>query len=236
MFELVVDLLYAPRCAACGADAPAALGLCAACAQSLVALGPSCPRCAEPQAAPPSIVCGRCRRSPLPLAGVIAPWRYGGALADALRRLKFGGQSHVARTIAPLVGPYLAATVRLAAIDVIVPVPLHWWRRARRGFDQAALLAGAARRFAALDTPIRYPVRRTRRTAPQSELPRAARVTNVAGAFAVPPPSRALVAGKRVLLFDDVVTTAATLSAAAAAMLVAGAAEVLGFAIARAEA
>jgi len=175
-------------------------------------------------------------RAPLPLAAIIAPWRFGGALADALRRLKFSGRTHVARTIAPLVAPYLDATARLAEIDVIVPVPLHWWRRARRGFDQAALLCGAAGRHHPLPAPICHPLRRSRRTAPQTGLAAADRAANVAGAFTVPPRARRHVAGRRVLVFDDVVTTGATMAAAARALRAAGAAEVLGFAIARAEA
>jgi ComF family protein len=235
MLDLALDLLFAPRCGACGRDAPGRAPLCPPCAETLVELGPACPRCAEPQAAPPSLVCARCRRAPLPLAAIVSPWRYGGALADALRRLKFSGHAHVARTIAPLIAPYLAAAARLAAIDVVVPVPLHWWRRTRRGFDQAALLAGAAARHTPLGAPIRHPLRRRRSTAPQSALPAAARATNVAGAFVLARRGDE-VAGRRVLLFDDVVTTGATMAAAARALRAAGAAEVLGFAVARAEA
>jgi ComF family protein len=236
MLGHALDLLFAPRCGACDGDDPTRAPLCPPCAASLVELGPACPRCAEPQAAPPSLVCARCRRAPLPLAGIVAPWRYGGALADALRRLKFTGHTHVARTIAPLVAPYLAAATRLAAVDVVVPIPLHWWRRTRRGFDQAALLAGAAARHTPLGAPIAHPLRRRRSTAPQSELPAAARATNVAGAFAVRPRGAAALAGRRVLLFDDVVTTGATMAAAARALRAAGATEVIGFAVARAEA
>jgi len=233
--NLVMDLVFAPRCAACGEDVPAGRGLCSPCAGTLVVLGPACPRCAEPLAAPPSLACSRCRRVPLPLTAIISPWRFGGALADALRRLKFSGQTHVARSVAPLIGPYLDATSRLAEIDVIIPVPLHWWRRTRRGFDQAALLAGAAARYSSIATPLCHPLRRARQTSPQTELPAAARAANVAGAFVITPRGRALVAGKRVLLFDDVVTTGATMAAAARALRAAGVAEVLGFAVARAE-
>jgi ComF family protein len=236
LVDLVRDLLFPPRCAACGDDAPAAAGLCPPCAQTLVVLGPACPRCAEPRAEPPSVTCRRCRRDPLPMTGIVAPWRYGGALADALRALKFAGQAHLARTLAPLVGPYLAATCRLAEIDVIVPVPLHWWRRARRGFDQAALLAGTACRHAVIATPISHALRRRRRTRPQSALPAAERGANVAGAFGITPTTRGpRLAGRRVLVFDDIVTTGATMAAAARALTAAGAAEVLGFAVARAE-
>jgi ComF family protein len=146
-------------------------------------------------------------RAPLPLGAITAPWRYGGPLADALQRLKFAGQAWVARGLAPAVGPFLDAVVEAGAIDVIVPVPLHWWRRTRRGFDQAALLAAAARPPA----PVRPAMlRRVRPTRPQLELGRAARANNLVGAFVVPRRHRAALAGRRVLLVDDVVTTGAT--------------------------
>jgi ComF family protein len=233
MLRSIAYLLFAPECAGCGIRGPQLL--CEPCTGSLVEIGPSCPRCAEPQTRS-SIPCARCRRDPLPLTAVIAPWRFGGALADALRRLKFGGQTHVARTVAPLISPYLAATVRLAEVDAIVPVPLHWRRRLVRGFDQTALLVGNAVRHAAIDVPVVHALRRRRATRPQTRLAAAARSRNVAGAFATVDRHRDAIAGKRVLLVDDVATTCSTLAAASRALRAAGAIEVIGFAIARAEA
>jgi hypothetical protein len=65
---------------------------------------------------------------------VVAPWRFGGQLASAIRRLKFANRAHVARDVAPLWAPALAAAV--AEQDaVVVPVPLHWRRRCVRGYD-----------------------------------------------------------------------------------------------------
>ncbi|MBP6630004.1 MAG: ComF family protein [Kofleriaceae bacterium] len=232
--DVVLPVLFPQPCPGCAQVGPglSQLGLCPPCAGALVELGPCCPACAEPLAGPVGVVCARCMRAPLPLGAITAPWRYGGPLADALQRLKFAGQAWVARGLAPAVGPFLDAVVEAGAIDVIVPVPLHWWRRTRRGFDQAALLAAAARPPA----PVRPAMlRRVRPTRPQLELGRAARANNLVGAFVVPRRHRAALAGRRVLLVDDVVTTGATMAAAATALRRAGAAEVLGFAVARAE-
>lgn len=220
---MVLDWLFRPQCAACGELSD--VSPCAGCALSLVELGEACEKCAQPGRR----LCTRCARDPLPLDGIVTPWRFGGSLAIAIRRLKFTGATHVARSLAPLWAPLLAAAVAETG-GIIVPVPLHWRRRFQRGFDQAWLLARHACAFADLAAPV-VALRRTRSAPAQSTLPAAARAANVADAFAV----RADVAGRAVVLIDDVVTTGATMAAAARPLRAAGATHVIGVALARAE-
>ena len=154
---------------------------------------------------------------------------YGGPLADALRRYKYGGRTELA---APL-GALLAAEAcdRFGgAIDVVVPVPPHPRRVAERGFDPSALLAlAAARALGARYVP--SAIARVRDTPPQASLARARRLSNVAGCFAV----RAPLDEQRVLVVDDVRTTGATLFEMARAVDDAGAASIALFALAVAD-
>jgi ComF family protein len=228
-----LDLLFAPTCAACDRTIPSGDSLCDTCAVSLVATGPACPRCALPSAGPLSTLCGACRASPPPYDALHAPFLYGGELARALRRLKFDGRREVARALAPLFAP---ALVRAATeVDLVIPVPLHRRRLARRGFNQTALLLRHARvrTLAPVDL---LSLRRTRATSPQTGLDRTARRRNVDGAFAVVPSRVTRIAGRSILLVDDVGTTGATLAAAARALRAAGAAAVTAFCVARAAA
>jgi ComF family protein len=220
---MVLDWLFRPQCASCGGLATPSP--CDACALSLVELGNACVRCAQPG----SLLCSRCARDPLPLERILAAWRFGGSLATMIRRLKFTGATHIARAVAPLWAPLLAAAV-VETDGMVVPVPLHWRRRLQRGFDQTLLLARHACAVARLPRPVSA-LRRTQWSLPQSLLPASERAANVAGAFAV----RAPVAGRAVILVDDVVTTGATLAAAARPLLDAGATRVIGVALARAE-
>jgi ComF family protein len=211
----MLEWLFAPQCAACAEALPAHDGgpLCGACFAALDAHEP-----AEPIA--------------LANVRVAAPWRFGGSLATAIRRMKFTrGGAHLARDLAPLVAPVLAAMARVHPDAIVVPVPLHWRRRFVRGFDQAHALAAWACRGAEIAPPV-IALRRTRATPPQSTLPAAARVDNLTGAFAADP---RIVRGRAVILVDDVVTTGATFCAATAELDRAGAAEVIGLALARAD-
>lgn len=231
----LLPLLYVARCAACDRRVPPDQPLCDGCALSLEPLGCACPRCAEPLAGPVAVACARCRRAPPPFEALVAPWRYGGELAAALRRLKLQKVPELARELAPLLAPFLAASVQAGAIDTVIPVPLHRRRLASRGFNHAQLLAREALRFARLDAPLDpLTLLRVRPTPSQTGLGAAARAANVAGAFAVVPRRRPAIDGRRVLLVDDIATTGATLAAATRALLQAGASGVVAFVAARA--
>lgn len=115
---------------------------------------------------------------------------------------------------------------------VVVPVPLHWTRRLRRGFNPAALLAaGLAEGLGLACCP--GALRRRRRGRRQVGLGRRERRRALAGVFVVPPRAARSIRGREVLLVDDVVTTGATLEACAEALRAAGARRVAGFALAR---
>ena len=101
-------------------------------------------------------------------------------------------------------------------MEVVVPLPLHPFRRCRRGYNQSEYLAEgiASQLGVGVD---RRSVRRRRNTPSQTLRSRRDRARNVEGAFAVRHPER--LAGRHVLLVDDVMTTGNTLLACAAEIL-----------------
>lgn len=233
--HMVRWLLPAP-CLGCGVDLPghppSPLGLCAACRGRLVrhpAPGRgACLYCARPwngARLPPEHRCGGCRRSPPAYERLVVGWRYRSPLAEVVQALKFRRLEY----LGPQLGRRLASAVApdLPPVDAVVPVPLHWWRHLRRGYNQAELVARAV--ADTLDVPCHRWLSRPRPTPAQSGLSRERRRRNLRGAFRC----RYGVEGRRLLLVDDVVTTGATLEAAAACLQRAGARASIALAAAR---
>jgi ComF family protein len=184
--------------------------------------GGFCPACAPLIEAAP--------RPFLPPAPIAAAHAYGGPLAAAIARLKYGGRTDLCSALGQLLAE--AALPYAGRVDCVVPLPLHPRRLRERGFNQTALLgAGVAR---ALGVPLRVELlRRVRDTPAQAGLSRELRATNVRGAFLARP--GAFVSGRpRALLIDDVRTTGATLAAAADALRAAGCPDVVTLALAAA--
>lgn len=95
----------------------------------------------------------------------------------------------------------------------LVPVPLHAWRKWRRGYNQSDLLARELSRL--LAAPCVSLLRRARYTATQTEFSRGERLRNVEGAFALNANAARVLARQKspftFVLIDDVYTTGATL-------------------------
>ena len=137
-------------------------------------------------------------------------------LPSLIRRGKYGGRPDIISAL----GRVLAARVApaIAGADLIVPVPMHWFKRLRRGFNQAQIIAMHLHRAAGV--PLGSPLRAVRGHNTQSRRSATVRAANVAGMFALVDPDA--VAGRHVVLVDDILTTGATLSEAIRALLPGG--------------
>jgi ComF family protein len=129
------------------------------------------------------------------------------------RCIKYQGRLEVGKHFGRLLGEKLAGSSLFSDVDAVVPVPLHWLRRWKRGYNQAEVIAsGVAER---LGIPMRPDIlRRIRRTRTQTRLSIAEKRANVSGAFAIPtkPPAEPT-PFRHILLVDDVFTTGSTLFA-----------------------
>jgi ComF family protein len=230
-------LLFPWSCPVCGAEG--GNPFCRPCRaalleQSVRATASACPRCAL-SAGPFADLrggCAVCRHRSLGFDAALAFGPYDGDIQNLCLRLKHESNAWLAPWLSDLfVEARHDAMSKLPQDAWIVPVPLHWWRRWRRGYNQAEALArGLARR---LDLPLRQPLRRVVATERLAHKGRTERAEVMHGAF-IARPNRQL-AGRTVLLVDDVLTTGATCGDAARALKKAGAVRVVVVVIARTE-
>jgi ComF family protein len=150
---------------------------------------------------------------------------FAGPARRLLIDLKYEGVIRAGVVMGTRMGIAPGAKQMLRAAEVVVPIPLHWGRRWRRGHNQATVLAKA---LCHTQPHLRlvHGLRRTRRTRAQVGLPRSRRLCNVRGAFVVSTRMRSALIGRSVVLVDDVLTTGATAAAAAAALRADGAGDV----------
>lgn len=158
------------------------------------------------------------RRSIPLVADWTSVWFYEGNARESILRYKFGGEGSYAQGY----GRLLAMAILNAGMefDVLTWVPVSFFRRWRRGYDQVELLAKAV--AGELGCEAERTLWKSRHNRRQSSItgPERRRA-NVLGAFQARRPER--VAEKRVLLLDDILTTGATAEECAKVLRLAGA-------------
>ena len=228
----VLNLILPPLCLSCRGPIADTGAVCGTCWQELRFIGdPQCSCCGFPFEIDygGDTLCAKCHEQKPDYDMARAALVYNDMSRNLILALKHGDQWHGV----PAFGQWLSrAATDFAAVDIIVPVPLHWTRLFRRKYNQAALLAKAlAKNNSArmvLDGLIRQ-----RSTQSQGTFRRKGRFRNVENVFAVHPARLAAVQGKSVLLVDDVLTTGATIQACTKTLLKAGAASVQVVTLAR---
>ena len=227
--------LLPPRCVLCRRPGQRpAYDLCVECEAEIPVVTDPCRRCGLPAEGGEGQEggCARCCMLELPYAQCVAPWAYEFPVTQLVQALKYEGALANARVFGTrmVVQAVRGQADPLHAAALVVPMPLHPSRLVERGFNQSHEIARVVTRLLDLRlAPAGF--RRVRATAPQVGLSRRERAGNLSGAFVADP---RFVASQHVVLIDDVVTTGSTAAAAAQALLVAGASEVVVWALARA--
>jgi len=165
-------------------------------------------------------LCGACAAQPQRWREARAALAYDEASRQAILELKYAGRRDGLETMVNWM--VLAGGEMLNDTDFLIPVPLHYRRLAKRGFNQAGWLAqGIAKRTQ--NAVLVDAIKRKKHTRSQGGLSARQRRRNVAGAFVIRRSRRKQIEGAHVILVDDVYTTGSTLEACTAALLKAGA-------------
>lgn len=191
-----------------------------------------CPACGCAMDSSEEAICGAClltmkrcstasdklrevvANAPAP-AGIAASWlryHHNSPEARLIQSIKYRGRPRLGRDLGRVFGQELAALSRPegmlkpADIDVLIPVPLHWTKRLRRGFNQSECIAeGIAD---ALGCGVATCLRAVRPHATQTHKTDRGRAENVVGIFALDKDAK--LDGLNIAVVDDVITTGAT--------------------------
>ena len=127
----VIDLIYPRICAACARSQPVKGGIfCISCLTELPET-----RFHEVEGNPFEMHFWG--RVPIQSGAAFLFFIPGGRTQKLLHNIKYKGRSDFAQMIGRHYGRQLKESERFRGIDVIIPVPLHWRKQQKRGFNQS---------------------------------------------------------------------------------------------------
>lgn len=152
----------------------------------------------------------------LPLDHACAPYFYtrDSSLASLVHDFKYRGFSRLAVTMGSLGAKALENSGLFNDMDLLLPIPIHWTKKRRRGYNQSEMIARGISQTTGIPVGSNLKARKPHRT--QTSLSSEQRVANTKDIFSVIHPES--LEGKRVLLIDDICTTGATLLSAGGAL------------------
>jgi ComF family protein len=142
-----------------------------------------------------------------------------GAVQQVLHALKYKNKPELGHLLGRIYGEELKSAGYENAFDLIIPIPLHAYKKKRRGYNQSEEFANGLSEVLNVKTSEDF-LSRVTVTNTQTKKTRLKRWENVMEVFAVH--QRETIKDKRILLVDDVVTTGATLEAAGRLLIEAG--------------
>lgn len=171
-------------------------------------------------------------RTEISLNGLAPLWNYEGVLRESIIKLKFNFVREIAKELGEL-SSIEVQKFKFSSDSIIVPIPLHIYRKNWRGFNQTEEVARV------LSERLKWRINtslllRNTHTKPQVKTNVRSRLENVSNIFVVNKNVvKSIPFNTPLLLFDDVWTTGATIKEACRVLRLAGYTNVSGLVIAK---
>lgn len=228
-----LDAILPPLCVLCEHMVSDSHGFCGTCWRDFTFIAPPmCACCGLPfeydgqglsDRDDDRIVCGQCLTEKPTFAIARSALVYNEASKKIILPFKHHDRTDYSRAIARMMQN--TGHDMISRADILLPVPLHFFRLFSRRYNQAALLVHDLGRLCKKPVLLDGLVRK-RATQSQGHLSKKQREKNVQNAFVVAARAIETIRHKNLLLIDDVLTTGATANACVTALLKAGAARV----------
>ena len=221
--ENILDILCPRTCPMCDKIISRHENICTTCHSKLVYIHePKCKKCGKELRDETKEYCADCSVKKHYFKLNVAVFEYSDMVSKSLYKFKYHNRGNYSRFYVEAIAKHCANDIRRWNPDVIVPVPIHYKKRIKRGYNQAALIARELGKEINIYVDEKY-LYRVVNTRPMKELNKTTRKKNVENAFKI---YKNVVKYKKIILVDDIYTTGSTLDACAKALLGAGASEV----------
>ena len=212
--------IYPSKCPFCGKVT--LTGICKSCESTVPKIRePRCMKCGKPIEDMRQEYCYDCKKGRHAYDWGRSMWVHKSPVSDAVYQLKYQNK----RIYGKVFGKEMAETYRellkKKEVELLIPVPLHRFRRWKRGYNQAEILAVELAKQTGIPVA-RHLLIRCKKTTPQKQLDDKLRRKNIEHAFRV----NGIVPAEKVVLIDDIYTTGSTVDEAAKTLRRAGAQEV----------
>ena len=233
MLSGLLPLLWQQKCYNCGVIiSEADKFLCSDCWALLRQCtgGDYCPKCGRDVSRYALLPggCAGCQEKDFYFDAIARAGIYTGLMRNMILKFKLSDGTEFKSLLSFLIASAFGGSAFAEDVDVFVPVPLHWTKRLRRGYNQSCLIVKKGLNGNSI--PINCDLVRIRNTKRQADLTDAGRLANVKDAFAVRKEHN--FKNKTVCLIDDIKTTGATLNECAKTLKAAGAEKVFAVVVA----
>lgn len=226
--EEVISMIYPKRCPLCGEIIKGDQKLaCDSCYEELEYIEePRCKCCSKAIEQEESEYCYDCNRKEFYFESGVALWNYSSQMKQSLAKFKYHNRREYGEFYGEeFVKIYGDALMNLEP-DALIPVPIHWTRYIKRGYNQAAVIANQIGKR--LHIPVVEDLLiRTKKTIAQKHLDDKERERNLQGAFAISEKWKKIEHNMEcVVIIDDIYTTGSTINTCAKILMQQGIKEI----------
>ena len=209
-----MELLYPKTCCFCGKIS--VQEICDSCKEKVSYIKePRCKKCGKPIRYEEQEYCHDCQKQSFHYMQGRSLWIHKGAVPWSIYQFKYHNRRIYGKFYAKELYRVYGESIEEWGIDLIVPVPLHWRRRRKRGYNQAEIVARYLGELTGIPVDTRLVIRK-KYTEPQKTLNNKERVKNLKHVFDV---RKMTVRAKNILLIDDIYTTGSTIDAISKVLL-----------------
>jgi len=208
LISQILHAIYPTKCIFCGEmikDTP--MRICDKCVKDLPYNKKYCQLCGKPiDSVYGKPLCGECLGTKKSFERVFVPFVYKDKVRNAIIAFKFKDKRSFGKTLAILLFAELKKSGYFP--DAVTYVPIHFWRKAKRGYNQTKIIADEI--AAMYGVPVIALLKKAHYTKKLAFMSAKDRRETVKGSF------KAIggvdMPGKNILLVDDIITTASTIT------------------------